>query len=107
MSKTAGRQKITFGCVVQIFDDESKCIKQEFMANDDPIQWQELENGDFIPTPVHDFYPFEMVQPGETERTCKLLDDYAELLRTRIAEQDTEIAEKLQRLKELKESINV
>lgn len=98
MNKTA--RKNTHGCVVQIFDDESKCIKQEFIAYDQPCEWED-ENGDFIPTPVHDCYPIEMIQPGSTERMCKLLDNYIELLEARISAQNTEIAERLETLEKL------
>ena len=59
--RTVGRRKITYGHVTQIFNDDGKCIEQEFVAGDQ-VEWDD-ENDEFIPTPVHEYQPFHMVQP--------------------------------------------
>lgn len=59
--RTAGRRKISYGHVIQTFNDDGKCIEQEFVAGDQ-VEWED-ENDGFIPTPVHDYQPFHMVQP--------------------------------------------
>lgn len=56
-----GRRKITTGYVTQIYDDNGNCIAQEFTAIDQ-VDWED-EKGEFLPTPVHNYQPFNMVQP--------------------------------------------
>ena len=63
--KIAGRRKITVGFVIQTYSDDGHgldCIAQEFVAGDQ-VDWEDGE-GEFIPTPVHNYHPFEMVQPA-------------------------------------------
>lgn len=56
------KKKITTGFVIQTFDDNNKCIKQEFTAGD-PVEWED-ENGLPIDCPENDEYqPYDMVQP--------------------------------------------
>jgi len=55
------RKKITVGFVIQTYDDCGDCVSQEFIAGDQ-VDW-ENEKGGFIPTPVHNYQSFDMVQP--------------------------------------------
>jgi len=58
---SVGRRKITVGFVIQTYDDSGDCIAQEFIA-EDQVDWED-EKGGFIPTPVHNYQSFDMVQP--------------------------------------------
>jgi len=58
--------KITVGFVVQTFNDEGTCLKQEFVASDETTY--ELEDGNEInqvnmPFGGNEYFPFDMVQP--------------------------------------------
>lgn len=56
------KKKITTGFVIQDFNDDGRCISQEFIASDD-VQWED-ENGDQCHAPEHTYQMFDMVQPG-------------------------------------------
>lgn len=63
--RTVGRRKITHGHVIQTFDDNGKCIEQEFNAGDE-VEW---ESEDMEPLDEADdrteceYQPFHMVHP--------------------------------------------
>ncbi len=59
--RVVGRRKITVGFVIQTYDDSGDCIDQEFIAGDQ-VDWEDDE-GNFIPTPVHNDQSFDMVHP--------------------------------------------
>jgi hypothetical protein len=73
-------KKITVGFVVQTFDDQGKCIAQEFIAGDRPDhsphriipQWKDEEGNPVIPPGSHQFEPFTMQQPTTTIDTMYL-----------------------------------
>jgi len=58
-------KKITTGFVIQDYDDDGKCLSQEFVAGDDVTY--EDEDGDIIFSPdiPEDYMPFDMVQPKD------------------------------------------
>ena len=60
--RTVGKRKITYGHVVQTFNDEGKCIEQEFVVGDQ-VEW---EGDDLEPIDADtdcEYQPFHMVQP--------------------------------------------
>ena len=59
--RICGKRKITYGWVVQTFDDEGKLIEQEFVVGDH-VDW---EGDDLEPlTEIPNYSaPFSMVQP--------------------------------------------
>lgn len=61
--KTAGKRKITLGWVTQVFDDEGKCVEQEFFAGDE-VTWED-QSGEPICPPGATYQSFDMVQPGD------------------------------------------
>lgn len=66
-------KKITIGFVIQDFDDNGRCIHQEFIAGDE-VNW-ETEDGEAIEIenqPDNDdwYHPFNMVQPVVLEPAC-------------------------------------
>lgn len=55
------KKKFTDGFVIQTFDENGKCIHQEFVAGD-TVDYED-ENGNPIDMFEHDYQPFDMVQP--------------------------------------------
>lgn len=56
------KRKITLGCVTQTFNDEGKCIKQEFFAGDQ-VEWEGDDRKPIDDDPTCEYQPFHMVQP--------------------------------------------
>ena len=73
--KTAGKRKMTVGTVIQTFDDDNKCIEQEFIAGDE-VDYEDAD-GNRIDT-WDEYQPFEMVQPGEAEKLAEMKNSLAE-----------------------------
>jgi len=59
--KIAGKRKITTGFVIQTFDDDNKCIEQEFIAGD-TVDYEDAD-GNTVDS-WDEYQPFEMVQPA-------------------------------------------
>lgn len=55
------KKKITYGFVVQTFDDDGKCTDQEFVAGED-VDF-ENEHGDYIDEDPNLNFTFDMIQP--------------------------------------------
>lgn len=60
--RTAGERKITYGHVVQTFDENGKCIEQEFVAGDH-VEWEGDDLEPIDPNPDCECHPFRMIQP--------------------------------------------
>lgn len=62
------RKKVTNGYVIQTFDDEGKCLDQEFIA-EDGCTWEDEYGEELHEDIEHDYFPFHMVQPeSEVEK---------------------------------------
>lgn len=60
--RTVGKRKITIGYVVQTFNDEGKCIEQEFFAGDE-VEWEGDDRKPIEADLTCEYQPFHMVQP--------------------------------------------
>lgn len=54
------RRKYTTGYVMQVFDEDGRCVEQEFVA-DSMTQWTDMDGGPSDP-PEAWYHPFEMVE---------------------------------------------
>jgi hypothetical protein len=76
--------KISFGYVKQVFEGE-KCIRQDFCCTDGNEYWD--ENDDPIEDGIEPkgYFPYEMEQPGNFEKTQDLLVALRQILPLAIA----------------------
>jgi len=63
--------KITEGCVVQLFNDQGQCVKQDFHAGDVCTYYEQDTmceiNIEQMPFKGNEYFPFDMVQPKEKQ----------------------------------------
>lgn len=57
-------KKITVGFVIQNYNDEGKCISQEFVAGDH-VDWEDDEGEIEIDEPDFPDFPMDMIQPKD------------------------------------------
>ncbi len=68
--RIAGKRKITTGWVTQVFNDKDNCVEQEFFAGDQ-VDWEDQDGEPIGPPGAHTYQPFDMVQPGQLNKSDK------------------------------------
>lgn len=68
--RIVGKRKITYGYVVQTFDDNGKCIEQHFVAGDS-VEWEDESLEPISADTDCEYQPFHMVLtwPSDEEST--------------------------------------
>ena len=62
ITNTEMKKKVTYGFVVQTFDDDGKCVEQEFIAGDQ-VEWECAYSGDACDSIDGSYQDIKLQQP--------------------------------------------